>query len=198
MRNVSPGSSSNNTSSSSLQYSVPSQVGGITLSVVFFLEAVLIVAGNFLTLGLFAQEKKTSKEKPFSGCKHGFRRFNFRSGFLAFVCLLIYRAHVSAMEMGYIIHNVEYRLGRHWYHLLTGIINICCFYSPWTFLRHLLAAKTPNFVNQSVLHYNCHHLDAGFACFGGVQPCQVLNFRQSSYVCLDVIPFAVSIYRLSL
>ena len=44
MRNVSPGSSANNTSSSSLQYSVPSQVEGITLSVVFLLEAILIVA----------------------------------------------------------------------------------------------------------------------------------------------------------
>ena len=65
MRNVSPGSSANNTSSSSLQYSVPSQVEGITLSVVFLLEAVLIVAGNFLTIGLFAKEKKLRKKSLF-------------------------------------------------------------------------------------------------------------------------------------
>ena len=64
MRNLSPGSS-NNTSSSSLQYSVPSQVEGITLSVVFLLEAVLIVAGNFLTIGLFAKEKKLRKKSLF-------------------------------------------------------------------------------------------------------------------------------------
>ena len=55
----------NNTSSSSLQYSVPSQVEGITLSVVFLLEAVLIVAGNFLTIGLFAKEKKLRKKSLF-------------------------------------------------------------------------------------------------------------------------------------
>ena len=65
MRNVSPCSSANNTSSSSLQYSVPSQVEGITLSVVFLLEAVLIVAGNFLTIGLFAKEKKLRKKSLF-------------------------------------------------------------------------------------------------------------------------------------
>ena len=65
MRNVSPGSSANNTSSSSLQYSVPSLVEGITLSVVFLLEAVLIVAGNFLTIGLFAKEKKLRKKSLF-------------------------------------------------------------------------------------------------------------------------------------
>ena len=65
MRNVSPGSSANNTSSSSLLYSVPSQVEGITLSVVFLLEAVLIVVGNFLTLGLFAKEKKLWKKSVF-------------------------------------------------------------------------------------------------------------------------------------
>ena len=65
MRNVSPGSSTNNTSSSSLLYSVPSQVEGITLSVVFLLEAVLIVVGNFLTLGLFAKEKKLWKKSVF-------------------------------------------------------------------------------------------------------------------------------------
>ena len=65
MRNVSPGPSADNTSSSSLQYSVPSQVEGITLSVVFLLEAVLIVAGNFLTIGLFAKEKKLRKKSLF-------------------------------------------------------------------------------------------------------------------------------------
>ena len=57
------------------------------------------------------KREKTSKEEPFTGCKHGFRRFDFRSCFLAFVCLLRYRAHVSAVEMGYIIQNVAYRLG---------------------------------------------------------------------------------------
>ena len=65
MRNVSPGSSTNNTSSSSLLYSGPSQVEGITLFVVFLLEAVLIVAENFLTLGLFAKEKKLRKKSLF-------------------------------------------------------------------------------------------------------------------------------------
>ena len=44
------------------------------------------------------KREKTSKEKPFSGCKHGFRRFNFRSGFLAFVCLLINRVQLLGME----------------------------------------------------------------------------------------------------
>ena len=65
MRNVSLGLSADNTSSSSVQYSVPSQVEGITLSVVFLLEAVLIVAANFLTLGLFAKEKKLRKKSLF-------------------------------------------------------------------------------------------------------------------------------------
>ena len=65
MRNVSPGLSADNTSSSSVQYSVPSQVEGITLSVIFLLEAVLIVAANFLTLGLFAKEKKLRKKSLF-------------------------------------------------------------------------------------------------------------------------------------
>ena len=65
MRNVSPGARANNTSSSSSQYSVPSQVEGITLSVVFLLEAVLIVIGNFLTIGLFATARKIRKKSLF-------------------------------------------------------------------------------------------------------------------------------------
>ena len=64
--NESTGNSANNKSSSYTPYSVPSrQVEGITLSVVFLLEAVLIVAGNFLTIGLFAKEKKLRKKSLF-------------------------------------------------------------------------------------------------------------------------------------
>ena len=55
--NVSTGTSVNNKSSTYKQYSVPSRAEGITVS-----EACLIVAGNFLTIGLFAKEKKLRKE----------------------------------------------------------------------------------------------------------------------------------------
>ena len=65
MRNFSPCTSANNASPSYTPYSVPSQVEGITLSVVFLLEAVLIVAGNFLTIGLFATERKIRKKSLF-------------------------------------------------------------------------------------------------------------------------------------
>ena len=65
MRNLSPCTSANNASPSYTPYSVPSQVEGITLSLVFVLEAVLIVAGNFLTTGLFATERKIGKKSLF-------------------------------------------------------------------------------------------------------------------------------------
>ena len=65
MRNLSPCTSANNTSPSYTPYSVPSQVEGITLFLVFLLEAVLIVAGNFLTIGLFATERKIRKKNLF-------------------------------------------------------------------------------------------------------------------------------------
>ena len=65
MRNLSPCTSANNASPSYTPYSVPSQVEGITLSLVFVLEAVLIVAGNFLTIGLFATERKIGKKSLF-------------------------------------------------------------------------------------------------------------------------------------
>ena len=65
MMNVSSGTSANNRSSSYMPYSVSSQVEVITLSVVFSLEAVLIVEGNFLTIGLFAKEKKLRKKSLF-------------------------------------------------------------------------------------------------------------------------------------
>ena len=63
--NESAGTSANNKSSTYTPYSVPARVEGITLSVVFLLEAVLIVAGNFLTIGLFAKEKKLRKKSLF-------------------------------------------------------------------------------------------------------------------------------------
>ena len=56
MMNVSTGKCANLTSS------VPSRAEGITVSVFFLLEAVLIIAGNFLTIGLFAKEKKLRKK----------------------------------------------------------------------------------------------------------------------------------------
>ena len=56
MMNVSTGTCTNFTSS------VPSRVEGITVSFFFLLEAVLIIAGNFLTIGLFAKEKKLRKK----------------------------------------------------------------------------------------------------------------------------------------
>ena len=62
MINVSARTSVNNTSSSYTPYSVPSRVEGITVSVFFLLEAVLIIAGNFLTISLFAKEKKLRKK----------------------------------------------------------------------------------------------------------------------------------------
>ena len=55
--NVSTGTSVNNKSSTYKPYSVPSRAEGITVS-----DACLIVAGNFLTIGLFAKEKKLRKE----------------------------------------------------------------------------------------------------------------------------------------
>ena len=60
--NVSTSTSANNTSASYTPYSVPSRVEGITVSVFFLLEAFLIVAGNFVTIGLFAKEKKLRKK----------------------------------------------------------------------------------------------------------------------------------------
>ena len=63
--NVSAGTSANNPSSSYMPYSVPSRVEGITLSVFLLLEAVLIIAGNFLTIGLFAKEKNLRKKSLF-------------------------------------------------------------------------------------------------------------------------------------
>ena len=65
MSNLSPCTNANNASPSYTPYSVPSQVEGITLSVVFLLEAVLIVAGNFLTIGVFATERKIRKKSLF-------------------------------------------------------------------------------------------------------------------------------------
>ena len=59
------GTSANNKSSTYTPYSVPSRVEGITLSVVFLSEAVLIVTGNLLTIGLFAKEKKLRKKSLF-------------------------------------------------------------------------------------------------------------------------------------
>ena len=56
LMNVSTGTCANFTSS------VPSRVEGITVSFFFLLEAVLIIAGNFLTIGLFAKEKKLRKK----------------------------------------------------------------------------------------------------------------------------------------
>ena len=63
--NESTGTSASNKSSTYTPYSVPSRVEGITLSVVFLLEAVLIVAGNFLTICLFPKEKKVRKKSLF-------------------------------------------------------------------------------------------------------------------------------------
>ena len=63
--NESTGTSASNKSSTYTPYSVPSRVEGITLSNVFLLEAVLIVAGNFLTICLFAKEKKVRKKSLF-------------------------------------------------------------------------------------------------------------------------------------
>ena len=65
MMNVSARTSVNNTSSSYTPYSVPSRVEGITVSVFCLLEAVLIIAGNFLTISLFAKEKKLRKKSLF-------------------------------------------------------------------------------------------------------------------------------------
>ena len=197
MSNVSPVSRANNTSSSSLKYSVPSRrVEGRTLSVVFLLEAVLIVAGNFLTIALFAKEKKLPKKSLFLVVNMAFA--DLISGAVSLPLYVytsigpsyrLWKTSYKALDIGWDVSDTTFSQAS----LISAV-----FFSLWTFLRHLLAAKTPNFVNQSVLHYNCHHLDAGFAYFDGVQPCQVLNFRQRSYVCLDVIPFAVSIYGLCL
>ena len=65
MMNVSSRISVNNTPSSYTPYSVPSRVEGITVSVFCLLEAVLIIAGNFLTISLFAKEKKLRKKSLF-------------------------------------------------------------------------------------------------------------------------------------
>ena len=60
--NVSTGTSVNNKSSTYKPYSVPSRAEGITVSVFFLLDACLIVAGNVLTIVLFAKEKKLRKK----------------------------------------------------------------------------------------------------------------------------------------
>ena len=144
------------------------------------------------------KREKTSKEEPFTGCKHGFRRFDFRSCFLAFVCLLRYRAHVSAVEMGYIIQNVAYRLGCRWYHLRAGIINLSCLYSLWEVLRHFSAAETPNSIIQSVLHCNCYHLNAVCRSAEYLISCKAATYFWMSFplLCLFIVCLCnIGIYR---
>ena len=63
--NVSTGTSANSTSSSYTPTSVLSRVEGITVSAFFLLETVLIVTGNFLTISLFATERKLRKKNLF-------------------------------------------------------------------------------------------------------------------------------------
>ena len=113
MMNVSTGTSGNSTSSSYTPTSVLSRVEGITVSFFFLVGSRSDCHRKLSHNWSLCNRAKTSKEESFSGCKHGSRRFDFRSCFLAFDCVLIYRAHVSAMEMAYIIHNVAYLLGHH-------------------------------------------------------------------------------------
>ena len=196
--NESTGTSANNKSSSYTPYSVPSRVEGITLSVVFLLEAVLIVAGNFLTIGLFAKEEKLRKKSLFLVVNMAFA--DLISGAVSlplYVYLFIgpmYRlwkrdTSYIMLPIGWDVIDTTFSQAS----LISAVfIALERFYAIYRPLKHR------TLLNQSVLHYNCHHLDVGFVCFGGVQPCQVLNFRQSSCLCLDVIPFAVSIYCLCL
>ena len=61
MNNTSPSIGSNNTSSSPTE-EVPSKQEGIAICSVFALEAVLIVVGNLLSIGLFASNKELRKK----------------------------------------------------------------------------------------------------------------------------------------
>ena len=128
--NVSTDMSENNTSSSYTPYSVPSRVEGIKVSVFFLLEAVLIVTGNFLTIGLFATERKLQKKSLFLVVNTALADLISGAVSLPLYVYLIYRAQLSAMETSYkALEIARDRLGRHRYNLIAGIINLCCFYS---------------------------------------------------------------------
>ena len=64
MKNISATIASNNTSSSSME-DLPSKAEGIAWCSAFALEAVLIVVGNLLIIGLFAVNKKLRKKSLF-------------------------------------------------------------------------------------------------------------------------------------
>ena len=173
--NVSTGTSVNNKSSTYKPYSVPSRAEGITVSVFFLLEACLIVAGNFLTIGLFAKEKKLRKKSLLLIVNMAFA--DLISGA---VCLPLYV---------YLCIGPMYRLWKSDTSYKT--LRIGCDVVDTTFSEASL-------ISAVCIACNCYHLDAGYACVRGVQYSKILNFIHSSYLCLDVIPFAVSIYCLSL
>ena len=64
MQNISATTGSNNTTSSSSE-DLPSKTEGLVFCTVFALEAVLIVAGNLLTIVLFARNKNLRKKSLF-------------------------------------------------------------------------------------------------------------------------------------
>ena len=198
MINVSARTSVNNTSSSYTPYPVPSRVEGITVSVFFLLEAVLISAGNSLTISLFAKEKKLRKKSLLVVVNMAFA--DLISGA---VCLPLYvflsigpmyrqwksDTSYKTLRIGWNVVDTTFSKAS-----LISAVCIACerFYAIFRPLKHRTS------ITQSVLRCNCYHLDAGYACFRGVQYSKILNFKHSSYLCLDVIPFAVSIYCLFL
>ena len=198
MINVSARTSVNNTSSSYTPYPVPSRVEGITVSVFFLLEAVLISAGNSLTISLFAKEKKLRKKSLLLVVNMAFADL-----ILGAVCLPLYvylyigpmyrlrkwDKSYKTLRIGWTVVDTTFAQAS-----LISAVCIACerFYAIFRPLKHRTS------ITQSVLRCNCYHLDAGYACFRGVQYSKILNFKHSSYLCLDVIPFAVSIYCLFL
>ena len=91
-------------------------------------EAVLIVTGNFLTIGLFATERKLQKKSLFLVVNTALADLISGAVSLPLYVYLIYRAQLSAMETSYkALEIARDRLGRHRYNPIAGIINLCCF-----------------------------------------------------------------------
>ena len=197
MMNVSAGTSANNTSSSYMPYSVPSRVEGITVSVFFLLEAVLIIAGNLLTIGLFAKEKNLRKKSLLLVVNMAFADLILGAVSLPlYVYLYIgpsYRlwkwntSHV--LRIGWDVIDMTFSQAS-----LISAVCIACerFYAIFRPLKHRTLSLKAYFIIIVIIW------TLALLVSRGLHRSKTLNFTQSSYLCLDVFPFAVFIHRLSL
>ena len=189
MENISTSTSSNNSVPSLSSMEVPPRADGIALGSAFVFEAVLIVAGNLLTIAFFAMKKKLRKKSLLLVINMAFADVMLGAVSLPLYIYLWVGPHFNlwsfraSLELSFLICDTIFSQAS----LISAV-----FISCERFFAAVLGTEAQNSTNESTPHCSIYGVDSRHYCFHDDDRADLPTIKKTRMVYLGVVSIDLS------